>query len=196
MDSYQILKTKYKVGHPISGTVIAYEVSDSLNGFTSCRIEIQSSFEQKIILDYVDLFDQHTPFDEALIPAIGSRLKLVIKNYVDGILYVNAKPKDLSKAEIQKYKEFYQLVDSLEEGRILEGRVEHIRPFGIFVNLGWPFLGLIDIGHISFNAGRQLPYDLAAWPKVGEAIRCRLGYFRFRNRQLGLGWLPNGEQVE
>ena len=76
-------------------------------------------------------------------------------------------------------------------GTVLSGTVSSIQPFGIFVELSLPPIGLIDIvaGPGSADA-RALPIDRTAWPKLGETIRVRCFQFHESNREIYLGWLP------
>ncbi|MEO0468918.1 MAG: hypothetical protein AAF206_04795 [Bacteroidota bacterium] len=190
MDSYEILKNIHKVGHPVSGVVTGYKMYSSKSDFPRCHIEVQTNSVYRSVLPFGNLFDEHQAYDKDLLPPIGSTLEMVVSNHSEGTLYLSARPKDLAKTEVQAYKDFYQLIEALETGSTMTGRIEQVRPFGIFVDLGLPFVGLIDVGNSEFNRGVRLPYDHLVWPKEGEHIQCILAYFRFWNRQLGLGWIP------
>lgn len=80
-------------------------------------------------------------------------------------------------------------------GYKFSAKVVKIKPFGIFVkeikNNSSEYLGLIDLGHIAFckEGSKELPLDVAQWPKVGSNIDCVVSYYREHNKQLGLGWL-------
>lgn len=189
MDSYEILKKVHKVGHPISGIVKGFEKYENLAGIESCGIELETDSIYQSILPFDNLFDESKPFREELLPPIGSEIKGVVKNHVDNCLYLSAKPSDLDEKQIQGYREFYKYVESIPEGTQKTGTVKLVKPFGIFVDLSLPFIGLIDIGHISFNGGKKLPYDPSLWPKEGESIECVISYFRFDDKQFGLGWI-------
>lgn len=127
-----------------------------------------------------------------MIPSIGSKIETVVSNFVDGTLYLSAKPHDLKSSTVQEWRDFYTHISALAVGHEITGIVEKKTSFGLFVNIGSPYVGLIDIGHLSFNRGHELPLDYDAWPKAGDNICCIIAYFRFHGRQIGLGWLPNG----
>ena len=189
MNSYQILKSVHKVGHPISGEVLGYDKIASYKDYIMCNIIVKTDSEFRSILPFDSLFDTPPPFNEALLPKKGEKIDMVIKNHVDNTLYLSAKPSDLRKSEIEKFKDFYSFIEKLEVGTIKTGKVEKIRPYGIFVDLTWPYPALIDIGHSDFNRGEKLPYDNNLWPKEGDSIQCIISYFRFYNKQIGLGWI-------
>jgi hypothetical protein len=161
-----------------------------------CHIEVDTGSGFRAILPYsnlIDLFDYKT-IQEELIPTPGTRINAIVKNFVDDILYLSTKSQDLAEESIASFMDFYQLVDKFKIGSILEGTVEKVMNFGIFVNLATPFPGLIDIGHTPFNGGSKLPRDTTKWPKEGEPIKCLLSYFRFHDKQMGLGWFPDINQ--
>lgn len=191
MESYQILKSIHKVGHSLTGKVIGYKEPIEYNG--TCiggEVILESNSEFNIILPFDSLFDDMKDFDKSLLPEIGYPIKVVIKNYVDGILYVSSRPSDLDEKEIQNYTHFYDFIEKNIEGKNIDGIVKKVMPFGIFVDIGSEFIGLIDIGHSSFNLGKKLPDDLSKWPKKGDKINCVIAYYRFNNKQIGLGWAP------
>jgi ribosomal protein S1 len=74
----------------------------------------------------------------------------------------------------------------------LKGKINKIVSFGLFIELlNCPFIGFIGIGHFAFNGREQLPINFSSWAKEGDNIKCIVSYFRFENRQIGLGWLPD-----
>jgi hypothetical protein len=188
VNSYLVLKTIHKVGHPISGIVKGYNNFGDIDNYSNCHIEVETDSVYKSILT-----EWREPFvSKDQLPPIGSRIDMVVRNHVDDILYLSNNAKDLKDSTIKKYQDFYHAIESLEEGMIVEGKVAALPRFGIFVDLDIPStIGLIDIGHTSFNGGIQLPQDTSKWPKVGDSIRCRIAYFRFCGCQIGLGWLPD-----
>jgi len=93
--------------------------------------------------------------------------------------------------QVSHYQAFYQFIETLQEGTITTGVVEAIVPFGMFIDLGYPYPGLVDIGHTDFNRGNRLPIDFMERIKQGDKIQCVISYFRFEARQIGLGWLEN-----
>jgi ribosomal protein S1 len=191
MDSYQILKSIHKVGHTIVGIVNGYNEPIKRNGILiGGQVILKTKSEYQVLLPYDYLFDEKKEFNEELLPKIGSRIETVIKNHVDNSLYVSARPKDLEQSTIQEYKKFYDYIENNKEGQIVVGIVKKVMPFGLFVDLGSEFTGLIDIGHSDFNNGKKLPYDNSKWPKEGDTVRCVIAYYRFHNKQIGLGWIP------
>ncbi|WP_125916713.1 hypothetical protein [Hymenobacter coccineus] len=192
MDSYEVIRTIHKIGHPISGTVLEYRKFETAGGFIDCHIEIKANSKLKCILSYADLIEDHNykMFKESLIPERGTRLDMVVKNCVDNTLYLSAKPSDTNAAQVEKFRDFYKFIDGLEVGAVVKGKVEKVVPFGVFINFSTPYIGLIDIGHIEFNGGKQLPGDFSKWPKEGEIIKCVVSYYRLHSRQIGLGWIP------
>jgi ribosomal protein S1 len=68
-------------------------------------------------------------------------------------------PNDLQ--EVKEYQAFYEFIETIREGTAASGVVEKIMPFGVVVDLSYPYLGLIDIGHSPFNGGERLPHDFA-----------------------------------
>lgn len=191
MNSYQVLKSIHKVGHPLTGTVIGYEQPISHHGMLiGGRVILETSSKYKVVLPYDYLFDEKKEFDKMLLPEIGIQIETVIKNHVDDTLFVSSKPSDLEQTEIQEFRKFYEFIENNKEGKGVKGIVKKVMSFGLFVDIGSPFIGLIDIGHSSFNQGKKLSYDNSEWPIENEAIECVIAYYRFYNRQIGLGWTP------
>jgi hypothetical protein len=191
MNSYQVLKTIHKVGHPISARVLGYKHPSNNDTFPyTGRVLLEANSEYNVELPYLFTVDDLEDFDESFLPKIGSKIKAVIKTHVDNTLFVSTKPSDVNENEIKLYKEFYEFVGKNEEGTHIKGIVKKVEPFGLFVDIGVPFIGLIDIGHTSFNQGKRLPYDQMDWPKEGETIACVIAYYRFDGLQIGLGWIP------
>ena len=59
MDSYQILKTIHKVGHPINGTVIGYEQPINNNGMlVGAKVLLETSSDYKVVLPFENIFDK------------------------------------------------------------------------------------------------------------------------------------------
>ena len=190
MNSYEVLLNIHRIGSRISGVVIACDEPDNSLGTVSGRVTLQTETAYRALLPYSHMVDQLSSFSPKIIPVVGSRVDAVVFNFVDGTLYLSTKPEDLSDTTIRKWQQYYDYIGSLTIDSTITGTVKHKVPFGLFVNIGSPFIGLIDIGHVRFNGGGQLPYDSADWPNEGDEIQCNVGYFRFHNQQIGLGWLP------
>ncbi len=169
------------------GAVTGLTEIEMTHGFPVGHVTLDTSSDFRAILPYSHLADDHSRFDPELIPRLGSQITAVVFNYVDGTLYLSAKPSDLKSSTIEEWRDFYAYVYSLSIGREISGVVQKAMPFGLFVDIGSPYIGLIDIGHATFNGGYPLPVDQTSWPNVGERIRCNIGYIRFHNRQIGLG---------
>jgi hypothetical protein len=190
MNEYEILKNIHKVGHRISGVVLGYERFEYQNLITY-RVYVETNYKYKAVVDY-NSYDYNFPLTEHSIPQKGTVIEMVVKNFGNDTLYCSAKPSDLEEKEVKLYKDFYKVVETIKEGTIIEGKICKVVPFGLFVELlDCPFVGLIDIGHFDFNRGEKLPINFSSWAKEGNTIKCIVSYFRFDNRQIGLGWLPN-----
>lgn len=186
MNAYEILLKVHRIGSRISGVVTARH---------SGYLEVQTEAGFPAILPYSYLVDEEPSDTPTIIPEIGASVDTVVFNFVDGKLFLSAKPKDLSSASICAWQKYYDFIESLTVGSTITGAVVRVEPFGLFVDIGGPFHGLIDIGHSEFNGGVRLPRDTAEWPKVGNIITCNIGYFRLHNQQVGLGWTPACEAV-
>jgi ribosomal protein S1 len=187
MDAYEVLLKVHRIGSRISGTVIARdEPDDALGGHATLKTETA----YPALLPYSHLADEPSSFSSKIVPELGAKVHAVVFNFVDGTLYLSARPNDLSEKTIRKWRQYYEYIGSLAIGSKIIGRVEHSAPFGLFVNIGGPFTGLIDIGHVRFSGGVQLPRDRSDWAGEGDEIHCNIGYFRLHNQQIGLGWLP------
>jgi transcriptional accessory protein Tex/SPT6 len=169
----------------MTGQVVGYEKSE-FNSFYVCQIELKAATNYKAI---VSLHGKFEKFKEELLPKRGSIIQTVIKNHIDETLYLSIDPEDLKL--VTEYEAFYQFIETLKEGTVITGKVEAVVGFGVFVDLSCPYPGLIDIGHTHFNRGDRLPIDFADKLKKGDEIQCVIAYFRFDNRQIGLGWLEN-----
>jgi len=190
MNAYEVLLITHRIGSRISGTVISREEPADFLGAAVGHARLQTEAAYPALLPYSHLVDHQSSFSPKIVPEIGAQVDAVVFNFLDGTLYLSAKPKDLSETTIRKWREYYDYIGSLAIGSIITGTVERVVPFGLFVNIGGPFIGLIDIGHLRFNGGVQLPFDPADWPNEGDEIQCNIGYFRLHDQQIGLGWLP------
>ncbi len=182
MDSYEVIRNIHKIGHLISGKVISYEVFENdISRHADIELKTNSEFKSTIRILPLENDEQ--------IPKVGSTINAVIVGHGYDTLYLSIDKKDFENVEDSKL--FYQIIEELEENQIIEGRVLQVRPFGIFVDLSLPFLGLIDIGHVDFNRGERLPRDFNKKFKEGDKIKCIISYFRFHDRQIGLGYLSS-----
>ncbi len=194
MNAYDVLRDIHQIGSPLVGTVIGRTEIEMSNGFPGGHLTLATTSKFRAILPYQHLADDHEGINTSLIPDVGSQIETVVFNFIDGTLYLSARPTDLKSSTIKEWADFYAYIGTLSIGGEIPGVVEKAMPFGLFVNIGSPYIGLIDIGHLSFNGGHALPFDNDAWPKAGDHIRCNIGYIRFHNRQIGLGWIPGDVQ--
>ncbi|MGN6547305.1 MAG: hypothetical protein ACTHK7_19795 [Aureliella sp.] len=193
MNAYEILRDVHRIGSRVSGTVMSRDVPEMRHGVPCGQLEIKTQTAYRALLPYSNLVDEFSSFSPEVIPEIGAHIDAVVDNFVDGAIYLSSKPSDLDESSIRKWEQYYDYIASLTVGHVVSGIVERAMPFGLFVNIGGPFLGLIDIAHTRINGGVQLPGDVSDWPAVGDPIQCCIAYFRFRNQQIGLGWLPEND---
>ncbi len=191
MNANEVLLDIHPIGSLLVGTITGRTEIEMTHGIPGGHVTLDTSSKFHAILPYDHLTDDHSRFKPELIPSVGSQVSTVVFNYVDGTLYLSAKPSELKSSTIKEWQDFYAYVHTLSIGREMTGVVQKSMPFGLFVDIGSPYTGLIDIGHSSFNGGHPLPFDHTRWPRVGERIRCNIGYIRFHNRQIGLGWIPD-----
>jgi len=187
LGQYEALKTIYKVGHPISVIVILHEQIKTGNS-EYLKIHVKTKNDVK---GYFYLYNSIVEEEGSLL-GIGKSLTAIIKNYndEDHVLYLSTDSDDMEESTINSFKKFYSLIDNIKEGTMVTGTVVNVQPFGLFIDIGYDFLGLIDIGYSGFNKGSRLPNDNSKWPQKGDSINCIVSYYRFSNKQFGLGWIP------
>lgn len=76
----------------------------------------------------------------------------------------------------------------LEIGTVIKGDVFAHLPFGVFVNIKGPFLGLIEIPYFKELGERMTPKE---YPELGEKIRAVVLGFRDSNHQIALSARPS-----
>ena len=180
---YNALRFIHPVGLPIRGIVIAHDKYMQ-------RLVLKTSSEYSAVLPYDFLLDNYVSYPDVL-PEIGATIDAIVANYKNGTFYLSAKPADLKEERIEEYREFHRQLDNIGVWGIITATVQAIVHFGIFVDAGLLYPGLIDIGHTRWISGHRLPKDRILWPKPGETVRCIVGGVRFHERQLDLGWLPD-----
>jgi ribosomal protein S1 len=190
MDSWEVLRNFHHIGSPIRSTVTSHLGAGVSNGKLLGHVTLKVDSPYPAILPYSHLVDEDDTISRIVIPKIGDQLDAVVFNFVDGSLYLTARANDLRETTIRHWQLYYDYIDTLKLGSTIVGVVEQTRRFGIFVNMGSSFLGLIDIGHSQMSGGIPLSLDPSSWPKKGDPIKCRIGYFRLHNQQVGLGWVP------
>lgn len=190
MHPYDVLLNIHHMGSRISATVVSHVESQESPEPMYRSVLLETDSGQLARLAHSNLVDDPATFTPQIIPKVGERVDAVVANFVDGVLYLSARPEDLLETTVRRWQEYYDYIGSLTIGSTIKGRVERQRPFGLFVNIGGPFIGLIDIGHQRIAGGVPLPRDNDAWPQEGDEINCRIAYFRLHGQQIGLGWLP------
>jgi ribosomal protein S1 len=81
---------------------------------------------------------------------------------------------------------------ALPIGYQLYGDVISIKPFGVFVDVGYEvidgyiFSGIIDIGTKDDHDSSGLPFDYLLWPKIGERIYCKVVWHRDGIKEVSL----------
>ena len=190
MDSWEVLRNIHRIVSPMRGTVISHYIVGLSHGEPSGHVTLKTDSLYPALLPLSHLVADGDRLSPIVIPKIGDQIDTVVFNFVDDSLYVSARANDLTESTIRRWQLYYDYIDTLTVGSTIVGVVEQKCQFGIFVNIGGPFPGLIDIGHSQFNGGIRLPKDEAHWPEEGDQIRCCVGYFRLHDQQIGLGWLP------
>ena len=188
MTDWEILRYVHQIGSPMKGTVVAREDVEVRHGIPVGNLTLNTSSPYRALLPAIHLVDDLSAFSPDVIPSMGQEIEAVVFNFVDGILYLSAKPSDLAEESIKAWRDFYEYIDTLEIGAVVEGIVTRSAPFGLFVDLGGPYVGLVDIVQTDLDGGVPLPRDYSTWPKEGEAITCRVRYVRLHGMQLGLSW--------
>jgi len=59
------------------------------------------------LLPYSHLVDELSSFTPKVVPEVGEWVDAVVFNFVDGTLYLSAKPNDLLETTIRKWREYY-----------------------------------------------------------------------------------------
>ena len=174
----------------MKGVVISLETFDKTHNIPGGLIHLKTASEYPAVLSYYSMNDDPTEFDVSKLPAIGDELNTVVFNFVDGKLYLTAQPCELADARIEQWRRYYEFIDTISIGDEVTGIVKRMEPFGLFVDIGSEFIGLIDVGHAQMVSTSRLPYEQSDWPLVGTRIQCKIEYLRLHNQQIGLGWLP------
>lgn len=177
MNSWEVVRFIHKIGSPIKATVSGFDEYG--------RVLLETETDYKSILTAHSVEDERS---QQLLE-IGEEIDTVVFNCVDEILFLSSRSIDISNQSVEEWQAYYKFIDTLELGTKVRGIVTSSKAFGIFVDIGAPYIGLIDVGHDRFNEGDRLPDDMSIWPRAGEGIDCRVSYFRLHNRQIGLGWI-------
>ena len=189
IDAWSVVRHTHRLGSCMLGVVSSLDAinvtSDNPGGF----IHLQTKSEFPALLPYHSLQDEASMFGESVVPLIGDEIETVVSNFVDGRLYLSAKPQELKISRKQQWLRYYEYIDSVNFGDKVSGIVRQVEPFGLFVDIESEFIGVIDVVH-SRLAGGQFPQDRSCWPPVGSRIECRFEHPRLHNQQIGLGWSP------
>jgi ribosomal protein S1 len=87
-----------------------------------------------------------------------------------------------------KAEEWAHLKSDVHIGDILHGKVLAHWPFGIFVDIGRPFVGLIEIVNLRERGQRITPTE---FPPLGAGIRAVVVDFTDHNHQVRLSMRPS-----
>jgi hypothetical protein len=133
--------------------------------------------------------DHLTDLSPEAYPRVGESIQAVICNYHDYHIYLSARPHDLVPESIQRWRQWHELLRTIHIGQVVTGTVTHVMHFGLFLELGLGFIGLIDIvGHTHYP-GQYLPRNPDHWPKVGDSLRCMIRYYQ--GHEIGLSWMKD-----
>ncbi|MCA9213564.1 MAG: hypothetical protein KDB27_10890 [Planctomycetales bacterium] len=174
----------------MSGVVEFMDEVDATYAIPGGYIHLRTESEYPALLPYYSLSDDPAEFDRLGLPTVGDRLNTVVANFVGGKLFLTAQPSELTDIRIEQWQRYYEYIDTITVGDAVPGVVTCAQPFGLIVDIGSEFTGLIDIGHSRVVSTPHLPFDHTRWPPVGSRIQCRIEYLRLRDQQIGLGWLP------
>src|SRR4051812_28798852 len=103
MNAYEVLLNIHRIGSQISGTVIARDEPNIFLGLSAGQASLQTAATYPALLPYSHLVDEPSSFTPKVVPEIGARVDAVVFNFVDGTLYLSAKPKDLLETTIRKW---------------------------------------------------------------------------------------------
>ncbi|MEM9567973.1 MAG: S1 RNA-binding domain-containing protein [Cyanobacteria bacterium P01_E01_bin.34] len=193
VDAWSVVRHIHHYGSPITGRVTSLQPFHSSCGSLDLDgyIHLETTSQFPAVLRYSDLVNDPADFDVSKLPSVGNEVDTVVRNFVENTLILSARPYDLSKKRINQWQRYYEYIETLKMGDEITGTVTRVRPFGLFVDIGSEFRGLIDIGHNTWLVSTpQLPYDPSQWPQVGDPIRCKIEYLRLHGQKIGLGWLP------
>jgi ribosomal protein S1 len=86
-----------------------------------------------------------------------------------------------------KSEEWAKLKTELHVGQVIEGKVLAHWPFGIFVDLNKPFVGLVEIVNFRERGERMTPNE---YPELGAPIKAVILQFSDSNFQVKLSVRP------
>lgn len=72
------------------------------------------------------------------------------------------------------------------------GEITRVKPFGVFVYLGYQvidghkLIGIIDIATKPDCDSSSLPTDTSLWPQVGQRVLCKVIAYREYNKEIDL----------
>ena len=89
---------------------------------------------------------------------------------------------------IDKSAEWEKLKLELSAGQIVDGKVLAHWPFGIFVDIGKPFVGLVEIVNFKEKGERMTATE---FPELGTPIKCVVVQFADHNFQVRLSVKPS-----
>jgi ribosomal protein S1 len=90
-------------------------------------------------------------------------------------------------------KQWIKLKTSLPIGLKFIGTVIMVKPFGVFVDVGFEIIdgyklsGIIDVITKDDHDSSGLPLDYNLWPSIGERIHCKVLHYRDSIKEVSLG---------
>ncbi len=87
-----------------------------------------------------------------------------------------------------KDAEWAKLKSDLHAGQVVEGKILAHWPFGVFVDLSRPFVGLIEIVNFREHGQRMTPQE---FPDLGASIQAVIVQFCDSNYQVKLSARPS-----
>ena len=163
-DQFSVIRYEHKLGSPISGIVSSLDQIEVIDGsdYPSGCIHLKTKSLYPTILPYnlsgYGLEDLKN-VDSSKFPSIGEKINAVVFNFVDGRLYLTSKPSELLDSRIKKWQQYYNYIDTIEIGEIVLGSVKRKEVFGLFIDIGSEFEGIIDIASSRIENTTQLPLD-------------------------------------
>ncbi|MGH1366373.1 MAG: hypothetical protein ACRBF0_22625 [Calditrichia bacterium] len=192
-----ILMNVHKIGLPITGTVsriIEQPHSKSHNShlpewakLPELKIDVDSPFHAK--LPAHRLANTPEQAGSVILPKVGESIITIVENFVNDTLILSARPNELSKESIASWKHYHDFINYLELGQEIEGTVLRSEPFGLFININGPGMGIIDVALMKNLPGTPLPANPQGWPQSGDKITVCVNGFRLGNKQVEVGWV-------
>src|SRR5687767_3769571 len=107
MNAYDVLRSLLHVGSAVMGQVVAIEELRWESGHPRGRATLATSTMADVTyLGYDWLLDEGEALQAHHLPRVGDELRVTVRNFVDGTLFVSARPSDLDPKSIRAWQEF------------------------------------------------------------------------------------------